>query len=78
MAERQLDFADCAEVFAGDTYNFLDERTGYGEARIISVGFLKMRMVVVVYTPRNNDRRIISMRYADEREKTYFSQFFRH
>ena len=76
LAERGLDFADCAEVFAGDTHNFPDERKNYGETRIISVGFLRRRMVVVVYTPRSDGRRIISMGYANERERAYHGQFF--
>lgn len=77
LAERGLDFADCAEVFGGATHNFPDERKDYGEPRIISVGFLRRRMVVIVYTPRGGGRRIISMRYANERERRYFDQFFR-
>jgi uncharacterized DUF497 family protein len=77
LAERGLDFADCAEVFEGITHSFSDKRKEYGEPRIISVGFLKRRMVVIVYTPRGVGRRIISMRYANERERKYFNQFFR-
>jgi uncharacterized DUF497 family protein len=77
LASRGLDFADCAEVFEGTTHNFPDERKDYGEPRIISVGFLRTRMVVIVYTLRGDDRRIISMRYANERERKYFDQFFR-
>ncbi len=76
LAERKLDFADAAEVFVGDTHNFEDNRQGYGEKRIISVGYLRDRMVVIVYTPRAGSRRIISMRYANERERRYYAQFF--
>ena len=44
---------------------------------IISVGFLRGRMVVVVYTPAGKDnRRIISMRYANDREQRYYQKFF--
>ena len=40
LRDRGLDFADCGQVFAGETHNFLDERKDYGEERVISVGFL--------------------------------------
>ena len=38
------------------------------EERFFTVGLLDSRMVVIVWTPRNDARRIISMRYANERE----------
>ena len=34
------------------------------------------KMVVIVYTPRAGSRRIILMRYANERERRYYAQFF--
>jgi hypothetical protein len=36
--DRSLDFADAAEVFAGNALNIPDERRDYGEPRIITVG----------------------------------------
>ena len=47
-----------------------DERKNYGEPRNITAGFLEGRMVVMVWTPRGEDRRIISMRYAHGKEET--------
>jgi len=38
------------------------------EERFIAVGLLDGRMVVIVWTPRSDARRIISMRYANDRE----------
>jgi len=70
LAERGLDFADAAFVFAGITLEVEDTRKNYGEPRIICYGFLEKRMVVVGYTPRGTDRHIFSMRKANEREKT--------
>jgi uncharacterized protein len=69
LAERGLDFADAAEVFAGITAEAEDTREDYGETRIICFGFLRGRLVQVVYTPRGADRHIISMRKANDREK---------
>ncbi len=72
--ERQLDFEDAAEVFAGWTIDIPDLRRDYREPRINTVGHLKGRMVIVCWTPRGNDRRIISMRKANEREKARYQE----
>jgi uncharacterized DUF497 family protein len=69
LAERGLDFADAAEVFAGTTAEAEDTREDYGETRIMCFGLLRDRLVQVVYTPRGADRHIISMRKANDREK---------
>ncbi len=69
LAERGLDFADAAFVFAGVTLEVEDTRKNYGEARVICYGRLKGRMVVVGYTPRGADRHVFSMRKANEREQ---------
>ena len=69
LAERGLDFADAAVIFAGVTVEIEDTRRNYGEKRIICYGLLAGRVVVVGYTPRGADRRVFSMRKANEREK---------
>ncbi len=74
LSDRGLDFADAAEVFSGYCFNALDDRFDYGEERFISVGVLALRIVVIVWTPRKNVRRIISMRYANERESRNYQQ----
>ncbi len=74
LGDRGLDFADAIEVFAGNTLNIPDERRDYGEPRIITVGLLRGRMVIVVWTPRGNVRHVFSMRKANDREKARFGQ----
>lgn len=76
LEARGLDFADAAEVFAGVTHVFDDARQDYGERRSIAVGFLRARLVAIVYTRRGATRRIISMRYCNERERRYYARFF--
>jgi len=56
LNERGLDFADTAIVFAGPTITVQDLRRDYGETRYQTVGFLSDRMVMVVWTPRNEAR----------------------
>jgi hypothetical protein len=72
LAERGLDFADAAQVFAGLTFTMKDDRFDYGEDRFITAGMLADRMVVIVWTPADGGRRIISMRKANEREQQRF------
>jgi uncharacterized DUF497 family protein len=69
LAERGLDFADAAQVFAGRYTVLPDDRQDYGEPRFISAGHLRGRMVVLVWTPRDGARRIISMRHAHAKEE---------
>ena len=74
-AERGLDFADAAKVFGGIPYTEYDTRHEYGEDREISVGTLDGEVVVVVWTERNGDRRVISMRKADRDERAEYREF---
>jgi uncharacterized protein len=76
LAKRGLDFADAAEVFAGVTLDREDDRQDYGEPRFISVGQLRGRVVIVVWTPRGNSRHVISMRKANDREEARYWERF--
>lgn len=67
LAERGLDFRDAAKVFAGATLTLLDDRRNYGEP-----GFLARQLEMVVWTPRGEDRHVISMRKCNAREKTRY------
>jgi len=75
LQERGLDFARAAEIFAGPMLTDQDRRYDYGESRFITLGLLDTRFVVLVWTPRGNARRIISMRYANDREKSKYTKF---
>lgn len=68
LVNRGLDFADAALVFLGAVFQFEDTRKDYGEKRMNTFGLLQQSFVVLVWTLRGADRRIISMRYANERE----------
>lgn len=74
LEERGLDFADCGSVFAGIHLTREDKREDYQEQRFQTIGYLKSRLVVIVWTPRGTVRRIISMRKANEREKASFKK----
>ena len=73
LAERNLDFAEAAEFFSGTTIDIPDIRRDYAETRIMSVGHLRGRMMIVVWTPRSDARHVISMRKANDREKARYT-----
>ncbi|WP_340162633.1 BrnT family toxin [Neorhizobium sp. SOG26] len=64
-----MDFADADKVFDGPHLTIEDDRIDYGEVRYLTVGMLEQRMVVLVWTPRGQDLRMISMRKANDREQ---------
>lgn len=68
LAERGLDFDDAPKLFSGLTLTVADDRWDYGEARWLTYGFLDDRAVVVVWTERDDGRRIISMRHVHAEE----------
>ena len=72
LQHRSLDFADASLVFAGPVLEIADNRQDYGEPRIQTIGYLAGRMVMVVWTPHGNARRIISMRYCNDRERKIY------
>jgi uncharacterized protein len=75
LLERGLDFADSDKIF--DSLHFIarDDRLDYGEERFITIGLLDGRIVVIVWTPRNDARRIIFMRYANDREISRYKKY---
>lgn len=74
LSERGLDFADINHVFNGKHFTLEDDRLDYGEPRFITIGYLDSRMVVCVWTPREDGVRVISMRKANEREQAKYEQ----
>ncbi len=68
LAERGLDFARAQEVFDSEGIDVPDKRFNYGERRWITYGSLDGRHVAMVWTVRDDRRRIISMRHMHERE----------
>ena len=76
LSERGLNLADESIVFAGPTMTVEDTRKDYGETRFQTVGFLADRMVMVVWTPRNEARHVISMRKCNDREKAIYQERF--
>jgi uncharacterized DUF497 family protein len=72
LAMRGLDFADAGTIFEGPAFTVRDLRQDYAEERFITYGLMGERAVVVVWTWRGSDRRIISLRKANEREQARY------
>lgn len=53
LQERGLDFCSCYEIFLTNHINLIDERKNYGELRYITIGKIKRRLIVIVWTKRN-------------------------
>jgi hypothetical protein len=69
-----IDFIDVPELFDSDVVIIPDERFDYGEPRFIAIGILKNLVVVVAYTERDENIRIISARKATKNEQIYYFQ----
>ena len=49
-----------------------DVRKSYGENRYVAIGFIRGRIFVVIFTPRENYIHVISLRKANKREVKYY------
>ena len=75
FAKHGLDFADAEHVLCGPCVTFVDDRFDYGEERLITLGLLAGRVVVIAHAPRGDDiTRIISMRKANRREQKIYQK----
>jgi len=70
LEKHGLDFADAVGVFEDDWALTIKEQCIAGEQRFVTIGmdFLG-RVLVVVYTHRNDDIRLVSARTATKRER---------
>lgn len=72
--ERGLDFADGARALLEPHLEFSSDR--HGERRTLAICRHTARMIVVVYTLRDDLCRIISVRPARKNEQREFRQIF--
>ena len=72
LKDRDLDFEEAVLVFASRHFTRGDDRIDYGEDRFITIGRLRGRMVVLVWTMRGDAAHIISIRKANDREAKRF------
>ena len=75
LRSHEVDFADAVGVFEDEWALTIDEQEGGGEQRFVSLGmdFLG-RVLIVVYTYRGDDIRLISARTATKKERKIYEQ----
>lgn len=71
--KHEIAFEDVVELFGRKTLEFEDNRKNYGETRMIAYGEVQGLLLCVVYTWRGQNRRIISARIANERERSLYN-----
>jgi uncharacterized protein len=69
-----LRFEDAEIVFAGPCVTFEDDRFDYGEERLITLGLLEGRLIVIAHAPFDDGTRIISMRKATRNEGKIYQE----
>jgi uncharacterized DUF497 family protein len=60
MKRRGVDMLYAALIFEGVVFTKIDDRTDYGEVRLISLGRVQTECFVVVHTNRNGVTRLIT------------------
>lgn len=71
LLERGFGFDHAAAIFIGPTLEARDNRRDYGEVRVQAIGRVGDDVLYVVYSDRNEVRRIISARLANKRSGDY-------
>ncbi len=74
FAKHGLGFSDAEQVFSGPCVTFVDDRFDYGEERLVTLGVLAGRLVVIAHAPRDEGTRIISMRKGNGREREIYQK----
>ncbi len=73
IEDHGIDFVRAAKIFDNPIVERLDERQDYGEDRYIAIGHWNEEFLVVVYTWRRSNRRIISAWKAGRDEKRTYN-----
>lgn len=72
-----IDFVDANKIFENPILTKIDDRIDYKEKRWIGIGKLEQVIVVLVYTIRGNNIRIISIRKANKIERKIYNEHFK-
>jgi uncharacterized DUF497 family protein len=74
--KHKIDLAECEAAFDAPMLTREDARPGYGEQRLISLAWLHGRVVVLVWTDREDGPRLISCGEANPHEQeAYFREY---
>jgi uncharacterized DUF497 family protein len=68
QAKQGISLALAETLFAGSHLTVTDDRFDYGEVRKVALGLINDRLFVCVYADREAERRVVSLRKANQRE----------
>ena len=74
LDERGLDIADAGKLFDGFHLTRRDEKHSDEEERFTSIGLLNEVVALVIWTPRGDLRRIITMWKANDKEREIYQR----
>jgi uncharacterized DUF497 family protein len=75
IRKHKIDFADVVGVFEDEMAITIEDPDAAGEQRFVTLGMDKlMRIVVVVFTYRGDEIRLISARKANKGEEKEYAQ----
>lgn len=74
IRERGLSFDDVADLDWTTAIASKDDRRDYGEERYRVLGRIGERLYAVVFTPREDEIRVISFRRANRREEVLYER----
>ncbi len=75
LRKHGLDFVGAEAIFNDFMLVLEDTREAYGEARYFALGIKSGRVVALIYTERDEQVRLISLRKATHREtQRYFAE----
>lgn len=76
LRKHEVDLPNCEEAFDAPMLTHEDTRDEYGEQRLVSLGWAHGRVVVLVWTDREDGPRLISCREAKPHEQeAYFRAY---
>ena len=74
LSKHGVDFAEAARFEWDTALTAEDIRRSYPEPRFLSIGLIGPRVYVLVWTPINDERRVISFRKANRREVKRYAE----
>jgi uncharacterized DUF497 family protein len=78
LLERGFGFDHAAAIFIWPTLEAQDNRRDYGEVRVQAIGRAGDDILSVVYSDRDEVRRIISARLTNKKERKLWQSFIEH
>lgn len=74
IEKHHIDFNDAKEIWQNEVLTKRSPQTEHGEDRNIALGILDTKHIAVVYTNREDKKRLISARRARKNEETAYKQ----